>query len=271
MTLPDLILYRIDGAVSLVAHMTLHELAIPFTGIRMTINPATRKAEAADGTLTSDEYAREINPTGQVPALSVIEHHDNQNTITTITETPAILMYLADLGASSFSSGTSLVGGNPLERAQIASWLAFLSTSVHCQAFGPLSFPRRFLDVGSLASQRGGGRIEEAEKAVVAAGKKSVDLYFRIIEERLPFSLSSSHGGGDDAHDSGEGEDEGYHAVGRSLSVVDFNLYVFYRWGRDMGVKMDELYPKWTALARKLEARGSVKTAVWLERVASVF
>ena len=269
MTLPDLILYRIDGAVSLVAHMTLHELAIPFTATRMTINPATRKAEAADGTLTSDEYAREINPTGQVPALSVIEHHDNQNTITTITETPAILMYLADLGSSSSPSGISLAGKSPLERAQIASWLAFLSTSVHCQGFGPLSFPRRFLDVGSLTSQRGGGRIEEAEKAVVAAGKKSVDLYFRMIEERLPFSLSSSRGG--DADESGEGEDEGYHAVGRSLSVVDFNLYVFYRWGRDMGVKMDELYPKWTALARKLEARGSVKTAVWLERVASVF
>ena len=38
--------------------------------------------------------------------------------------------------------------------------------------------------------------MEEAEKAVVAAGKKSVDLYFRMIEERLPFSLASSRGGG---------------------------------------------------------------------------
>jgi glutathione S-transferase len=68
-----------------------------------------------------------------------------------------------------------------------------------------------------------------------------------------------------------EGEDDGW-AVGGQLSVVDFNLYLFYRWGKEMmGMKMEELYPRWTELVRRLEKRPSVKTAVWVENVRAVF
>jgi glutathione S-transferase len=81
------------------------------------------------------------------------------------------------------------------------------------------------------------------------AGRRSIDLFYGQMEERLV---------------------EGRFAVGEGLTVADFNLYVFYRWGKGLGIKMDEAYPKWTELAKRLEARPSVKTAVWLEGLGSV-
>ncbi|KAK5659486.1 hypothetical protein OQA88_687 [Cercophora sp. LCS_1] len=250
-TLPDLTLYRIDGACSLVAHMALHELAIPFTAVRMVVDPATHKAEAADGSFSGDDYRREINPSGQVPALKVEYESDPSVEPVVITETPAILMYVADLGVISSKGTKYLAGKTPLERAQVASWLAFLSGPLHGQAFGPLSFPQRFLEgIGSRYA-------DAAEKAVMAAGKKKVDLLYQRIEDRLPVV------------DADKGE-EGW-AVGGKLSVVDFNLYLFYVWGMKMGIKMGELYPKWVALAKRLECRGPVKTVVWLERIGAVW
>ncbi|KAK0616363.1 glutathione S-transferase [Immersiella caudata] len=260
--LPKLILYRIDGACSLAAHMTLHELQIYFTTTRMVINPTTQKAEAADGTLTYDDYVREIHPNGQVPALEVYPPESHSNGTTTpenknetpegephkpsppvaITENPAILMYIADL-ATSLNPNTApkLAGSTLLERAQVTSWLTFLSGSVHGQAFGALYRPRRYID---------GERFPQAETAVREAGRRSLDLFYGQIEDRLV---------------------EGKWAVGEGMTVADFNLYVFYRWGIDLGIKMKEVYPKWSDLARRLEGRPSVKTAVWLEGLGSVF
>ncbi|KAK4447993.1 glutathione S-transferase [Podospora aff. communis PSN243] len=246
--LPKLILYRIDGACSLAAHMALHELQIPFTTARMVINPTTQKAEAADGTLTYDEYVREIHPNGQVPALEVYPpesetppENEKLPKPVAITENPAILMYIADLATSVNPSSPKLAGSTLLERAQVTSWLTFLSGSVHGQAYGALYRPRRYID---------GERFPQAENAVREAGRRSLDLFYGQIEERLV---------------------EGGWAVGEAMTVADLNLYVFYRWGIDLGIKMKEVYPRWSDLARRLEARPNVKTAVWIEGLGSVF
>ncbi|KAK0644243.1 hypothetical protein B0T16DRAFT_417374 [Cercophora newfieldiana] len=253
--IPTLTLYRINGACSLAAHMTLHELQIPFNTTRMTMNPTTQKAEAADGSLTYDEYVRDIHPNGQVPALAVqlpespdLTTDDSEKPkppsapVVVITENPAILMYLADLSASLHpAKNLQLAGATDLERAQVASWLSFLSACVHGQAFGALYRPRRYID---------GERFPQAENAVREAGRRSLDLFYRQIEDRLV---------------------EGRWVVGEGVTVADFNLYVFYRWGIDAGIKMREVYPKWSELTRRLEGRTSVKTAVWLEGLGAVF
>ena len=269
--LPALTLYRIDGACSLAAHITLRELEIPFTAARMIINQTTQKAEAADGTLTYEEYVREIHPNGQVPALEV--HFPDlsppspsspgsptprtnypPNKIVAITENPAILLYIADLAASlpateDSAPKPSLAGSNPLNRALVTSWLSFLSGSVHGQAFSALYRPRRFIDTTLYP----GG-----EKAVREAGRRGIDLFYGQVEERL-------------VEAKGKGEGEGEYAVGGELSVVDFNLYVFYRWGRDLGLDMEGRYPKWSRLVRRLEGRASVKTACWVEGMSGMF
>lgn len=96
------------------------------------------------------------------------------------------------------------------------------------------------------------------------AGRRSIDLFYEQIEGRLPERIAEDG-------DGGEKEDERW-VVGGQLSVVDFNLYLFYRWGKEMmGMKMEELYPRWTELVRGLEKRPSVKTAVWVENIRAVF
>jgi glutathione S-transferase len=119
--LPSLRLYRIDGACSLAAHMALHELQIPFTSTRMVLNPLTEMAEAADGSLTGDDYVREIHPNGQVPALEVqlpgsssSDGGAEEAAPVVITENPAILMYIADL-ASTLNPAVKLAGATDLE------------------------------------------------------------------------------------------------------------------------------------------------------------
>ena len=277
-TLPTLTLYRIDGACSLVVHITLHELAIPFTSTRMVINPTTRKPEAADGSLTSQDYMRTIHPNGQVPALKVQlpsslsplsssssssssprsnpnsgPELDEGNKEVIITETPAILLYLASLFPERY-----LAGATTLERAQVTSWLCFLSTSVHGQGYGPLSHPDRYIARGD-----GGRQYPQAqgdmERAVREAGRRSIEGFYRQVEGRLP-ACEENKGG------------QGFFAVSGRLTVVDFYLYLFYRWGRDdLGINMGQLHPRWTALAKKLEGMPSVKTAIWLERAGSSF
>ena len=55
-------------------------------------------------------------------------------------------------------------------------------------------------------------------------GRKTLICLYARIENRLPVV------------DADKGE-EGY-AVGGKLSVVDFNLYLFYVWGMKMGIKI---------------------------------
>ena len=74
-------LYYATGACSLSPHIVLHEAGLPFTAIKVN----TKTHQLADGV---DYYS--INPLGYVPLLELDDG-------TRLSETPAIVQYLADL------------------------------------------------------------------------------------------------------------------------------------------------------------------------------
>ena len=110
-------LYYSPGACSLSSHITLHESGMRFEAVAAP----TKTHKLLDGT---DYYS--INPLGYVPLLELDDG-------TRITEGPAIVQYIADqipLKNLAPANGT-------LARAQLQSWLNFISTELH-KGFSPL-------------------------------------------------------------------------------------------------------------------------------------
>jgi glutathione S-transferase len=131
--MPDITLYRANGSCSLVAHVLLRELGIPFKAVPMTYNFKERCISGSeDGRITREEYLK-IHPQGYCPALTV----DGDN----ITENPAILSYIASLAPE-----RGLAGKEGLDRARVIQWLAFLSGTMHGYAYGMFFAPQRFTD-----------------------------------------------------------------------------------------------------------------------------
>lgn len=113
-------LFISPGACSFAAHVVIHELQLPISVERVTLNQ-------------QDSPYRQINPSGKVPALRL----DDQ---TLLTENTAILPYLADL-----QPGTPLFApAGSVERAQIQSWLGYIGTEIHVGAFRPINRPERY-------------------------------------------------------------------------------------------------------------------------------
>jgi hypothetical protein len=121
---PKLKLYRRNGASSLIPHILLQYLGLPFTAIVLEVD-ANNKFAAADGSFTHAEYLK-INPMGSVPALDV-----GGGVI--VTELPAILTYIVGLASSSAEAvagkngeekgekdAAGMLGVTLLERAQVA-------------------------------------------------------------------------------------------------------------------------------------------------------
>jgi len=113
-------LYYSPGACSLSVHITLYEAGMSFTPIAAP----TRTHKLLDGT---DYYS--INPLGYVPLLEL-------NDGTRLTEGPAIVQYIADQApAKNLAPANGTVA-----RAQLQSWLNFISTEIH-KGFSPLFSP----------------------------------------------------------------------------------------------------------------------------------
>ena len=113
-------LYYSPGACSLSPHITLHESGLAFDHI---LAP-TKTHKLEDGT---DYYS--INPLGYVPLLELDDG-------TRLTEGPAIVQYIADqVPAKNLAPANGTVA-----RAQLQSWLNFISTEVH-KGFSPLFNP----------------------------------------------------------------------------------------------------------------------------------
>ncbi|KAF2170480.1 hypothetical protein M409DRAFT_19301 [Zasmidium cellare ATCC 36951] len=158
--MPDLILYRKDGACSTAAHMLLLELEVPFTAIPMK-EGLNRLYEGADGTGLTREAFIKISPMGYVPALTV----DGE---TTITELSAVLFYI-----SSLAPERGMTGHDAVENAKVLQWMSWLSTTLNEYGFAGYWRPSRM--VGLEASS-------EAEDAVRAEGKKTILKGFDILE-----------------------------------------------------------------------------------------
>nr|ABW37058.1 BphK [Sphingomonas sp. LH128] len=113
-------LFISPGACSLAPHIALRETGAAFDAVKVDL--ATRKVETGDDFLT-------VNPSGKVPALTLDSGE-------TLTENPAILLYIADQkpdAALAPRDGT-------LERYRLISRLSFLGSEFH-KAFVPLFTP----------------------------------------------------------------------------------------------------------------------------------
>lgn len=114
------VLYVAPGACSLAAHSLVHELQLPIQVEVVALR-------------TADSPIHRINPLGRVPALSL-------DYGTLITENSSILPYLADLAPE---AGLFAPAGSA-ERAQIQSWIGYLTSEVHVGGFRPLNRPERY-------------------------------------------------------------------------------------------------------------------------------
>jgi len=112
-------LYFSPGACSLAPHIALHEIGVPFNGLKVDL----KSHKVADGT---DYYS--VNPKGYVPLLEL----DNGERL---TEAAVILQYIADR-----KPGTLAPAFGSIERYRLMEWLNFVATEVHKQ-FAPLFYP----------------------------------------------------------------------------------------------------------------------------------
>ena len=208
-------LWYSPGACSLASHILLLETGLPFDAIKLDVHAGFPAS------------FRTLNPKLRVPVLSL----DGQ----IITETPAILTAIAQLAPDKH-----LLGSSDLELVRAYEWLAWLSGTLHGQAFGGLFRAHRFSDDP--------GTYE----AIRRKAKETVGECFGVIERDLP----AATGGVD-------------HAVGKGFTAVDAFLYVFWRWGMSLGMGMEEAYPRFTALVVELVKRRAVREALEREGVES--
>lgn len=173
-------LFYAPGACSLASHIVLEEMGDNFEAIRLDL---------AAGEQTKAEYLA-INPHARVPALVTPQG--------VLTESPAILAYLADLKPEH-----GLLPRDAFARAQAASRMSWLSSHLHV-AFAHVWRPRRFTDDASADD----GMKAKALK-VVADGLQTLDA-----------SVLGREWAGD------------------AYSVVDPYLLVMRRWGARLGLDM---------------------------------
>ncbi len=129
-------LFISPGACSLAPHIALREIGADFEAVKVDL--ATRRTESGEDFLA-------INSAGKVPALVL---DDGQ----TLTENPAILLYIADQSPSAELAPAE----GSFERYQLLSRLSFLGSEFH-KAFVPLFSP---------------GTSDDAKAAAAAAVKK---------------------------------------------------------------------------------------------------
>ncbi|KAF2723779.1 hypothetical protein K431DRAFT_282473 [Polychaeton citri CBS 116435] len=236
MNFPPITLYRAPGACSLTPHILLQELGIPFKSVVMTYTVAG--VAAADGSITAEEYKRDIHPQGYVAALQV----DN----TVITELPAIALTIISLARAHGKSelAADLDGGDDiLRRGKCMEWLAWLSGTLHGAGYGAYLRPARYsVD-----------KSEQALELVKAKGMLTIKDCYRLIEEKLKANVAA---GGSEAH-----------ALGSKFTVVDVAMYNFWLWGPRNGIDMVKTYPGYTEVVRGVEKRDAVRRALEVEEL----
>ncbi len=151
-----MLLYFMPGACSLASRIALIELNLPFD---------TSKVDTKTGQTDRGVDFRTINPKGYVPALEV-----EPGTI--ITENPAILQFIADLGEPSLAPAAGTI-----ERVRLQEWLNFTSSELH-KAFSPWFSGRE------LAG-------EALERAQEARDRRIGDVEYALSDDRA-FILGDS-------------------------------------------------------------------------------
>jgi glutathione S-transferase len=207
-----LILYYSPGACSLAVHILLEEVGRPYT-LELT--------SIAEGATTSAQYLA-INEKARVPTLVVGD--------AVLTETPAILLYLAYTHPASRLVPTSAEG-----LARCIEWFNWVACTMHAVAFSQIWRSHRFVPPGTPTD------------AVVAQGHNNALEGFAYIERRLTNRTW---------------------AVGPDYTCVDPYLLVFYRWGNRIGLDMRSLFPFYTAHAERVCERSAVTSALAQEGIS---
>jgi glutathione S-transferase len=112
-------LYYLPGACSMSVHIAAREAGIALDLVKVQ-----------NGKLPDGSAFAAVNPRGYVPALQLKDG-------TVLTETAALLQYVADLTPQAKLAPPA----GTLGRTELQGWLAFISTELH-KAFGPLWNPQ---------------------------------------------------------------------------------------------------------------------------------
>lgn len=132
-----------------------------------------------------------------------------------ITENPAIAHAINQLAPEK-----QIFGRTPMEFVRVCEWLNFLSATVHAQTWGPYVRPWRFTEDST------------AEAGIKAVAQEKLKQRWEAIESALR---------------------EGCWAVGDGVTAVDGFLVQFMRFAKNgMGLDVNTLYPKFTALVDKV-------------------
>lgn len=198
-------LYFSPGTVSMASHFALEELGAPY---------ALELVSIKEGQQYSEQY-RAIHPLGRLPALEI-----EPGVI--LTETPALLGYLADLAPE-----RELLPRDLLGRARANEWMSLLASAVHV-AFITYFRPQRYTD------------DEGAVAALKIDGKQRFFGMLRYLEARLP--------------------PRGY-ALGERYSLVDAYLSVFLLWARRFELPVSEL-PRYQRLVASVLPRPAIRRAL---------
>ena len=198
-------LYFSPGAVSMATHIALEEVGIPYT-----LEPVLLR----EGQHLSEQYRR-VHPLGRVPAVELQPG-------VVLTETPALLAYLADLAPE-----RELLPRGGLERARADEWMSLLSSAVHV-SFITFFRPQRYTS------------DEGAARALKVDGKQRFHDMLRYVESRLP--------------------EQGF-ALGERYSLCDAYLTPFFLWGRHFELPVEEL-PRYGRLVGAVLPRPAVRRAL---------
>jgi glutathione S-transferase len=195
-------LYTSSTSIGIVSHIALEESALPFSVV--SVDFASKQQSSA-------EYL-EINPKARVPSLIVDKG--------IITETPAILTYLAQMAPDS-SIG---LPEDPFEQAQIQSFNAYLCSTAHVAHAHKLRGSRWVDD-------------EAALKALTQNVPKTMALCFDMIEQKML---------------------KGPWVHGSEFTISDPYLYRISSWAEIDGVEINN-YPKIKAHREAMAQRDSVR------------
>jgi glutathione S-transferase len=202
-------LFISPGACSFGTHVVVRELNLPVEVVKVPLR-------------TAESPIHQINPLGRVPALRLA---DGQ----VITENSAILPYLADL-----APGTPLFApAGSAERAQIQSWIGYLSSELHVGTFRPINRPERY------HSDR------ETHPVIKQQALLQLENSLAHIEQQLAGKT---------------------HLVGERFTIADAYLGVFLSWVQ----RVEGLLAKFPALAKayqQFQARPSVQASLAFEQV----
>lgn len=207
-------LYFSPGAVSMATHIAFEEVGLPYQ-----LEPILIR----EGQQRSERYLK-IHPLGRLPAVEIAPG-------VILTETPALLGYLADLVPE-----LELLPRDLLPRARANEWMSLLASGVH-PTFITHFRPARYTS------------DEAAMAALKIDGKQRFYAMLEHIDARLP---------------------EQGHVLGERYSLVDAYVSVFYLWARRIELPAEKL-PRYTRLIGQVLARPAVRRALEQEGFGNLY